>query len=420
MNFIIGILFSLIAVTILVVIPWVGVGALNLQWLFGIIIPYAALLTFFLGIILRVVGWARSPVPFRIPTTGGQQKSLPWVKDNKLDNPSGTLGVIGRMALEVLLFRSLFRHTRMEFREGPKIGYEWEKWLWLAALAFHYGFLVVILRHLRFFTEPIPGFVHLIESLDGFLEMGIAPFAGFAIPGLLLSGFVLLAALTFLFLRRLLSPQIIYISLPGDYFPLFLIIGIATTGILMRYVGAFMQYLLKWDILSVEVVQVKALAMGLVSFRPTVPEDIGTIFYIHLFLVCVLLAYFPFSKLMHMAGIFLSPTRNLSNNSRSVRHINPWDYPVKVHTYEEYEDEFREKMVEVGIPVDKMPEASEQEAQAESAPAAQTESTPAAQTESTPAAQTESAPEAQVKPAQDKQASPSESDADSTEKGKKE
>jgi nitrate reductase gamma subunit len=436
MNFIIGILFSLIAVTILVVIPWVGVGALNLQWLFGIIIPYAALLTFFLGIILRVVDWARSPVPFRIPTTGGQQKSLPWVKDNKLDNPSGTLGVIGRMALEVLLFRSLFRHTRMEFREGPKIGYEWEKWLWLAALAFHYGFLVVILRHLRFFTEPIPGFVHLIEGLDGFLEMGIAPLAGFAIPGLLLSGFVLLAALTFLFLRRLLSPQIIYISLPADYFPLFLIIGIATTGILMRYVGAFMQYLLKWDILSVEVVQVKALAMGLVSFRPTIPEGIGTIFYIHLFLVCVLLAYFPFSKLMHMAGIFLSPTRNLSNNSRSVRHINPWDYPVKVHTYEEYEDEFREKMVEVGIPVDKMPEASEQEAQAESAPEAQTESTPEAQTESTPEAQTESTPEAQtestpeaqtepvpetqVEPAQDKQASPSESDADSTEKEKKE
>ncbi len=430
MNFIIGILFSLIAVTILAVIPWVGVGALGLDWLFGILIPYAALLTFFLGIILRVVGWARSPVPFRIPTTAGQQKSLPWVKDNKLDNPSGTLGVIGRMALEVLVFRSLFRHTRMEFREGPKIGYEWEKWLWIAALAFHYGFLVVILRHLRFFTEPIPSFVHWIESLDGFLEMGIAPLAGFAVPGLLLSGFVLLAALTFLFLRRLLSPQIIYISLPGDYFPLFLIISIATTGVLMRYVGAFMQYLLKWDVLSVEVVQVKALAMGLVSFRPTIPEGIGTIFYIHLFLVCVLLAYFPFSKLMHMAGIFLSPTRNLANNSRWVRHINPWNYPVKVHTYEEYEDEFREKMVEAGVPVEKMPEASEPEAQDEPADQAQAKPVPEVQAKSAPEVQTKPAPEVQAEPeketsaeeepAQDKEASPSESEADSTEKEKKE
>jgi hypothetical protein len=66
-----------------------------------------------------------------------------------------------------------------------------------------------------------------------------------------------------------------------------------------------------------------------------------------------LLAYFPFSKLMHMAGVFLSPTRNMANNNRAVRHINPWDYPVKTHTYEEYEDEFREKMKKSGVPVDK-------------------------------------------------------------------
>ena len=36
-----------------------------------------------------------------------------------------------------------------------------------------------------------------------------------------------------------------------------------------------------------------------------------------------LAAYFPFSKLMHMAGVFLSPTRNLANNNRMVRHVNP-------------------------------------------------------------------------------------------------
>jgi len=75
--------------------------------------------------------------------------------------------------------------------------------------------------------------------------------------------------------------------------------------------------------------------------------------------VSVLLAYFPFSKLMHLAGVFLSPTRNLSNNSRFVRHVNPWNYPVKVHTYEEYEEEFRDKMIEAGLPVDKMPEDNE-------------------------------------------------------------
>jgi nitrate reductase gamma subunit len=360
MNFIISILFSFIAVNVLVLIPFVGVWTLDMRWFFGIIIPYAALVTFCVGIIVRVIGWARSPVPFRIPTTAGQQWSLPWIKPNPVDNPRSTGGVILRMAFEVLLFRSLFRNTRLEFREGPKIGYEWEKWLWLGALAFHWSFLVIVLRHLRFFTEPVPALVHLLESLDGFLETGIFPAAGFGVPGVLISGFVLLAAVTFLFLRRVVSAQVTYISLPADYFPLFLIIGIAFTGILMRYGGVFMQYVFKVDVFTVEIVKVKELAMGLVSLRPTVPEGIGTIFYIHLFLVSVLLAYFPFSKLMHMAGIFLSPTRNLSNNSRMVTHINPWNYPVKVHTYEEYEDEFRDKMVEAGVPVEKMPEPSEE------------------------------------------------------------
>jgi len=360
MNFIISILFSFIAVNVLMLIPLVGVWTLDMRGFFGIIIPYAALVTFSVGIIVRVIGWARTPVPFRIPTTAGQQWSLPWIKSNPVDNPKSTAGVILRMAFEVLLFRSLFRNTRLEFKEGPKIGYEWEKWLWLAALVFHWSFLVVVLRHLRFFTEPIPAFVHLLEGLDGFFETGIFPAAGFGVPGVLISGFVLLAALAFLFLRRVLSAQVTYISLPADYFPLFLIIGIASTGILMRYGGVFMQYVFKVDVFSVEIVKVKELAMGLVSLRPAIPEGIGTIFYIHLFLVSVLLAYFPFSKLMHMAGIFLSPTRNLSNNTRMVTHINPWNYPVKVHTYEEYEDEFREKMVEAGVPVEKMPEPSKE------------------------------------------------------------
>jgi hypothetical protein len=56
---------------------------------------------------------------------------------------------------------------------------------------------------------------------------------------------------------------------------------------------------------------------------------------------------------MHIGGVFLSPTRNLANNNRMVRHINPWNAPVKVHTYEEYEDDFRDKMKAAGIPVEK-------------------------------------------------------------------
>nr|NIP42934.1 menaquinol oxidoreductase [candidate division Zixibacteria bacterium]NIR65035.1 menaquinol oxidoreductase [candidate division Zixibacteria bacterium]NIS16995.1 menaquinol oxidoreductase [candidate division Zixibacteria bacterium]NIS46820.1 menaquinol oxidoreductase [candidate division Zixibacteria bacterium]NIT53366.1 menaquinol oxidoreductase [candidate division Zixibacteria bacterium] len=76
-------------------------------------------------------------------------------------------------------------------------------------------------------------------------------------------------------------------------------------------------------------------------------------FYIHLFSVSVLFGYFPFSKLMHMGGVFMSPTRNMANNNREKRHVNPWDYPVKTHTYEEWEDEFRDVMKAAGMPLEK-------------------------------------------------------------------
>jgi nitrate reductase gamma subunit len=222
---------------------------------------------------------------------------------------------------------------------------------------------VVVIRHLRFFTEPIPGFVQFVEYMDSFMQTGVVPLSGFGLPALMLSGFALLGGVSLLFLRRLLLSQMRYISLPADYFPLFLITAIALTGVLMRY------------LLKVDVVSVKELALGLVSFKPKSPEGIGVLFYIHFFLVSVLLAYFPFSKLVHMGGIFLSPTRNLSNNTRIVRHVNPWNYPVKTHTYDEYEEEFRDKMVEAEIPVEKMPEtpAEEEASSAEAEEAAPAE-----------------------------------------------
>ncbi|MCK4619115.1 MAG: sulfate reduction electron transfer complex DsrMKJOP subunit DsrM [Desulfobacterales bacterium] len=326
-------LYSLIAVVALFLVAYVGVEAAGLQWLFGIIIPYLAIITFIVGFVMRVNDWARSPVPFRIPSTCGQQKSLPWIKHSKVDNPFSTGGVIIRMILEILLFRSLFRNTKCNMNEGARISYVWEKWLWLFSLAFHYSFLVVLVRHLRFFLEPVPVCFQILDKIDGFLQIGL--------PGVLISGVVLLAATMFLLLRRILISQVRYFSLAADFFPLFLIIGIAVSGIMMRYFT------------KVDIVGVKELTMGLVTFHPHIPEGIGAVFYVHVFFVSVLLAYFPFSKLMHLAGIFLSPTRNLPNNNRAFRHINPWNPKVKVHTYEEYEDDFREKMIEAGLPVDK-------------------------------------------------------------------
>ena len=328
-------LVPLAVVFLLFLVAYTGVEGAGLQGFFGIFVPYIAVVAFVGGFFYRVAKWARSAVPFRIPTTCGQQKSLPWIKQNCIDNPSTGFGVFLRMILEIFLFRSLFRNTKAAFNRSEKneLTYSWEIFLWVGALAFHYAFLTVILRHLRFFLEPVPSYLRFLEYLDGIAQVGL--------PGLFLSGVVLLAAALFLLARRIYDNKVSYISLASDYFPLFLILGIAISGISMRYFT------------KVDIIGIKELTMGLVTFNPVIPEGISGLFYAHIFLVSTLLAYFPVSKLMHMGGIFLSPTRNMANNNRAVRHINPWNYDVKVHTYEEYEDDFREKMIEAGLPVDK-------------------------------------------------------------------
>jgi nitrate reductase gamma subunit len=321
---------SLAIVVLLFLMALLGV---QYPLLFGVIVPYAAVTIFIIGIIYRVIKWARSPVPFRWPTTAGQQKSLPWIKANNLESPHNIWGVFGRMILEIFLFRSLFRNTKVELRDGSRVLYGSEKFLWLGAMVFHWSFLIILLRHFRFFTEPVIGFVYWLQSIDGLFEI--------AVPTLFISNILIVVALLYLLARRFFNPQVRYISLFTDYFALFLLLAIVISGIWMRYLD------------KVDIIKVKELAMGLVSFSPITPEGIGSIFYIHLFFVSILIMYFPFSKLMHMAGVFFSPTRNLANTNRVKRHINPWNPKVKVHTYEEYEDEFRDIMKSVGLPLDK-------------------------------------------------------------------
>jgi nitrate reductase gamma subunit len=214
-----------------------------------------------------------------------------------------------------------------------KLSYPSTKWLWAVGLAFHYSFLVILLRHMRLFLEPIPGFVLAISKVDGFLQ--------FPVPEIYATTLVFLGAVTYLFARRVVSPQLRYISLLNDYFPLFLLLGIGISGFWLRHVE------------KIDVAAAKAMVMSLLVLAPRPAASLGAVFYAHLFLVSTLLAYFPFSKLMHMAGVFMSPTRNLTANSREVRHVNPWNQPVHVHTYAEYEDEFRERMRDAGLPLEK-------------------------------------------------------------------
>lgn len=321
------------AVLALGLLAFVGGQTLSLRALFGVVVPWAAFAVFLAGVSLRVLQWSRSPVPFRIPTTCGQQDSLPWIKASRLENPSSTLGALARMALEIGLFRSLFRNTRAELREGPRLVFGENKLLWLAALVFHWSFLAILLRHLRFFLEPVPAFVSALSGLDAFFQLGA--------PGVYLTDVMILAALGFLLWRRLRDPQVRYVSLFADYFLLCLLLGLAATGISMRYLT------------RIDTVAVKQLALGLATLSPVVPKEVGALFFVHLSLLSVLAVCFPFSKLMHMAGVFLSPTRNLANTNRRRRHVNPWNAPVKVHAYEEWEAEFRDKLKAAGLPLER-------------------------------------------------------------------
>ncbi|MDT8447719.1 MAG: sulfate reduction electron transfer complex DsrMKJOP subunit DsrM [bacterium] len=332
------ILIPLVATLILAAIAYGGAQA-GLYGIFGVAIPYLAFVVFVLGFSYKIIAWAKVPVPFAIQTTCGQGKSLDWIKNNELEAPSSRLGVVLRMALEVLLFRSLFRNTMatLQTKEGeatPELTYESDKSLWLFGLIFHWSFLLIFLRHYRFFLEPVPFFVPALEAIDGMMQI--------TLPAFYLTDLLILLGVTALFVRRVISPKMRFLSLPADYFPLILIGAIALTGMGMRYHA------------KVDIAKVKTHIQGLMTFNPGATDmQIGAIFYVHLFLVCVLAMYFPFSKLMHMGGVFFSPTRNMRNDSRARRHINPWNPEIKIRTYAAYEDDFRDKMRAAGLPLDK-------------------------------------------------------------------
>jgi nitrate reductase gamma subunit len=326
-------LLALLAVVALGLAAFAGALRPELRLAIGVALPSVSFFVFLAGTAWRVVGWANSPVPFRIPVTSGQQGSFRWLKPSRLDNPSTMAGVMGRMALEVLLFRSLFRNVKSDLRPGRVI-FRDATGLWLAALAFHYSLLLVLVRHLRFFMQPVPGVVAALAAVDAFFQAGV--------PAVYATDVAMLAALGYLLFRRLREPHLRYLSLFSDYFALFVLLGIATTGVLMRHV------------VRVDVMAVKELAMSLVTLSsPRLGASLHPIVFAHLALVSVLVASLPFSKLMHMGGVFLSPTRNLANNNLAKRHVNPWNAPVKVHTYDAWEDEFRDKLIAAGLPTER-------------------------------------------------------------------
>lgn len=229
---------------------------------FGVLF-WAATLILVLGVANKIRMYWNTPAPLKIPTTPA---------------PVTQGGVVWRMFREVFFFQSLFRSDKL---------------LWILAILFHYGMLVVLLRHLRYFTEPVWSWVQVIQ-----------PFGIYA-------GFIMLAGLIGLAARRYLIDRVRYISAPSDFLMLLLLVLIVVSGLMMKYVA------------HTDIVMVKAFFQGLMTFNwQPLPADFFVI--VHLFLVASLMIIFPISKLLHAPGIFFSPTRNQVDNPREKRHVAPW------------------------------------------------------------------------------------------------
>ncbi|MDP2143498.1 MAG: respiratory nitrate reductase subunit gamma [Gallionella sp.] len=227
------------------------------------ILFYLATLLFVVGLLSRINTYARTPAPLKIPTTPA---------------PTTTGGVVLRMTREVVFFESLFKANL---------------WTWSMGWLFHASLALVVLRHLRYFTEPVWGWVAFIQ-----------PFGVYA-------GITMLAGLAGLWARRLFVERIRYISTPSDHLWLVLLIAIAASGLLMKFA------------VHTDVIGVKDFFLGLMHFdiRP-LPMD--ALLTVHLSLVLLLLVFFPISKLLHAPGVFFSPTRNQTDNPREKRHVAGW------------------------------------------------------------------------------------------------
>ena len=224
---------------------------------------YAATLMLVLGLALRIRKYARTPAPLKIPVTPA---------------PTTRSGVIWRMTREVTLFESLFKAN---------------KWIWLFGWVFHFALLLVLLRHLRYFTDPVWIWVSFIQ-----------PYGTYA-------GFAMVAGLLGLWARRFLVERIRYISSPSDHLMLALLVAIGVSGLFMRFVA------------RPDIIAVKGFFLGLLRFQIN-PLPADPILLAHLSLVLILMIIFPISKLLHVPGLFFSPSRNQVDNPREVRHLAPW------------------------------------------------------------------------------------------------
>lgn len=224
---------------------------------------YAATAILVVGLALKIRSYARTPAPLLIPTTPA---------------PTTVAGVGLRLAREVVFFESLFKAS---------------KWTWLFGWLFHASLLLVLLRHLRYFQDPVWSPIVFVQFFGTW------------------AGLTMVAGLLGLWARRVWVDRVRYISTPSDHLHLALLVAIGASGLLMRFVA------------HTDIVALKVFMRGLMALEiHPLPAD--PLLLLHLSLVALLMIVFPISKLLHAPGLFFSPTRYQVDNPREARHLARW------------------------------------------------------------------------------------------------
>jgi len=149
-------------------------------------------------------------------------------------------------AMDIVFFNRLFR-------VNPA--------LWFGEWVFHVTLTVVLLRHLRYFLDPVPAFIWWAQT-----------------PGLI-AGYALPMSLGYILIIRLYTKLEKYAS-PWNVFLLALVLVISCIGLLMT------------TLFRPDMVNVKLFIMGFLGFSPTaVPH--GFLFLLHFSLVLVLFLFLP-------------------------------------------------------------------------------------------------------------------------------
>ena len=142
------------------------------------------------------------------------------------------------------------------------------KILWFGEWIFHYAFLFVLLRHVRYFLYPVP------EWIVNFQPAGIY------------AGYVLTLSLLYILIVKLVIDKKTYFS-SYNFFLLFLLFIISLTGIVMK------------NFVRPDVVDIKHFVMSTMFFKPG-PAPQSFLFALHFIVTSIFIASLP-------AHIFSAP-----------------------------------------------------------------------------------------------------------------